>query len=519
MLVTPFKKHWKIIFIFFLFCSLASAVMVKLFFIQIKNGQYYQALALGQQVSFGQTIGQRGEIFWSDSHSSQAPSATLAQITKKEKLSQLEDGATTTRQVLSRFYPYKELAANVIGFVNEDGQGQYGIEGYYNEVLRGTKSIGDIGKSPFGYLASVLDLQNEPFLSKGADLWLTLDYNVQYFAQKLLKEAREKWQIESGQIVVAEPFTGKILALANWPSFDPNFYSQEADLAVFLNSATQKLFEPGSVFKPITMAGGLEEGLITSETIYKDKGFVDLGGPKIYNFEKRVWGEQSMTDVLEESINTGAVFVQEQLGEKKFLKYLDKFGFFEKTGIDLQGEVSSKNESLKRGYRRDLAAASFGQGVEMTTIQLVRAFSAIANGGKLLKPYLVEKMVDERGREIVTETEVQAEAFSAEAAAELTAMLVSVVEQGSGRLAKTEGYFIAGKTGTAQVVLERGGYHPDKTIQSFIGYFPAFSPRVLIFVRLDNPRGVKSASYSAVPIFAQLAKHIIGLWQIPPDYE
>ncbi len=226
-----------------------------------------------------------------------------------------------------------------------------------------------------------------------------------------------------------------------------------------------------------------------------------------------------MTDVLEESINTGAVFVEKTLGKNLFLRYLEKFGLFEKTEIDLQGETFSLNTILKNGYPRDFAVASFGQGIEVTPLQMVRAFGAIANGGDLMKPYIVEKIVKADGEEIKTKPEVQRKVISETAAGKLTSMLVSVVEQGSGRRTKIDGYFIAGKTGTAQVPLKEGGYSEEETIQSFMGYFPALSARVLIFVKLDNPKGVTTASHCAVPLFKKLAKHIIDLWAIPPSFE
>lgn len=229
-----------------------------------------------------------------------------------------------------------------------------------------------------------------------------------------------------------------------------------------------------------------------------------------------------MTDVLEESINTGAVFVQEKLGEDLFLKYLEKFGFFEKTDIDLQGEVFSLNENLKQGYKRDFAVASFGQGIQITPIQLVRAFGAIANGGKLMKPYLADK-VFKNGKIVESSPAVVRDnVISSKTASELSAMMVSVVEKGSGKAAKIPGYYIAGKTGTAQVSfsaldINKKGYS-DKTWQSFIGFAPAFNARFVILVKLDDP-AAKTAEYSAVPIFKELAKYIIDYLEIPPDYE
>ena len=220
-----------------------------------------------------------------------------------------------------------------------------------------------------------------------------------------------------------------------------------------------------------------------------------------------------MTEVLEKSINTGAVFAEKQLGHQKFLDYIEKFGIFEKTGIGLQGEVSSPNKELKQGHEINFATASFGQGIEMTPLQLARAFSAIANGGKLIQPYIVSN---------AEKSDNEKEVIEPAAASKLTAMLISVIENGFGKAAKIPGYYIAGKTGTAQVSfsalgIAKSGYS-DKTRQSFIGFAPAFNPQFLILVKLDDP-ATKTAEYSATPIFKDLAKYIIDYYKIPPDYD
>lgn len=554
-------RNWKIIVVFFLFIGYVIFLFSQLYSLQIKKGDYYGALALGQQISFEEVPGQRGEIFFNGKTEPLAQTKKKniiyifpGKIEDKEKIAEflngilseekgellalLEKGEIIKReisdkdmekikkedlpgiypdQILGRVYPYGTLASHLIGFTNQEGEGQYGLEGYYNNLLQGKDSFWQKERSPLGYLALFSDSRAENF--KGGEIYLTLDYNIQYFSEKVLQSAKEKWDIDSGQIIVLEPSTGKIIALANFPSFDPNKYGEEENLEIFLNGAIQKLFEPGSVFKPITFAAGLQEEEITPQTEYEDKGFVEVGGPPIYNFEKRIWKKQSMTDVLEESINTGAVFVQQKLGKERFLNYLEKFGFFELTNIDLQGEEFSKNETLRNGYPRDFATASFGQGIQLNALQLAMAFGAIANGGKLMKPYIVEKIIQSDGEELETKPTFQREVISETISSRLTSMLVSVVENGSGRRAKIGGYFIAGKTGTAQVPLEEGGYSEEKTIHSFVGFFPALNPKVLILIKLDNPKGVKTAEYSAVPLFRDLAKYIIDFWEIPPSYE
>ncbi len=547
---------------FCLFIIFGAAVLAKLFYLQVVKGEYYEALALGQQMSVEDISAQRGDIFFSDAKTILGQTKTKpvvyispgkisesdidltakelglvlegseedikgqiqqGEILRKditeeqyETLKQKNLKGVYINEVSIRVYPQKEYACHAAGFVNNEGQGQYGIEGYYDSILQG-ENISKSKGSALGILTSVFSGKDSDLQTKGESLQLTIDYNIQYYAQKLLNEAFEQWKMDSGQIIVEEPQTGRILALATYPDFDPNNYSQEKNMGVFLNPVLQALFEPGSVFKPFTMAGALEENLVTPETKFTDTGVVNVGGPAIYNFAKKVWGEQSMVGVLENSINTGAVFVEQKLGKNLFLKYAQKFGFFDKTNIDLAGEVFSSNETLKNGYPRDLATASFGQGIQMTSIQLIRGFSVIANAGKMMRPYVVEKIIYPNGQEKIQEPVLEKQVISEDTASKLSAMMVSVVENGGGRRAKVPNYYIAGKTGTAQIPKPGGGYYETETIQSFIGFAPAFSPRFVILVRLDNPKQSDAASSCAAPIFGKLAKYIIDLWQIPPS--
>jgi len=557
---------FSLIFIFCIFVFLSLGITYRLYILQIKNGDYWRAIAKGQQTFIEESVGERGDFFLEDKDGNRKILAQnikknllyiisnkiedkdktaeilgeILQEPKDEILLKMEEGKTFKKEIndeqvkefkkncnnikglyineiQKRFYPQNSLAASLIGFVNEAGDGQYGIEGYFNKIIKGTEGFEERKRSPWGFLT--LFSKNEGLNSPkhGSDLVLTLDYNIQFFCEKKLKQAKEKWNIDAGEIIVMEPATGKIISLATFPCFDPNKYEEEANLEIFRNASTQKLFEPGSVFKAITMAAALEENLVTPETTYVDKGLINLGGAPIYNYEKRVWGEQTMTNVLEKSINTGAVFVQQELGTKLFLKYLEKFGFFEKTGIDLQAEEFSSNESLRNGYPRDFASASFGQGINVTSMQLIRAFSAIANGGNLMKPYIVQKIIKHNGEEIEIQPEIERRVISKETSNKLTSMLVSVTENIYARRSQVEGYFIAGKTGTAQIALERGGYSKDRTNHTFIGYLPSDNPKLLILVKLENPKGVSASSYSAAPLFSEIAKYIVDLWQIPPE--
>ena len=540
-----------ILFSVFLF---GAAVIGRLFYIQVIQGNFYRALAQGQQKIFPQILGERGEIFlenglplainrdWQlcfisppeiqdEVRTANILAAllnleedfVLKKIEQKEtlfailkhklseeeikKLQELKLAGVYLRKESLREYPQGTLASHIIGFLGGEEIGQYGVEGYYNEILEGKKETVEQEKGPAGFLTFPLKKKE----NQGSDLILTVDYDIQHQAEKLLKKANSNLRAEGGQILVINPKSGKILALAQEPQFDPNFYFQEKDFEIFQNALIQKIFEPGSVFKPITMATGLNEAKITPETTYRDPGEIKIGGYTIYNYEQRIYpGEISMTEVLEKSINSGAVFAQSQIPHHIFLDYIKKFGIFERTGIDLQGEVFSENEEFQKGYEINFATASFGQGIEMTPIQLAQAFTVFANEGKMVKPYIVEKFSEN----FDTTPKV---VISSETTKKITNMLISVVENGFGKGAKIPGYWIAGKTGTAQVA-EKGVYSADKTWQTFVGYFPALSPQFLILVKLDNPQ-TKTAEYSAVPIFHDLAEFIINLYQLPPDYE
>jgi cell division protein FtsI/penicillin-binding protein 2 len=348
-------------------------------------------------------------------------------------------------------------------------------------------------------------------------LVLTIDKSIQYFAQKVLENAAKNFEIEKGEIIILNPNNGEILANAVFPSFDPNNYQKTKDISYFKNFSASDLFEPGSIFKPITFAAALEEHLITPDDIFEDKGVVNLGGKPIYNFHQKTWGKITMTEVLQNSVNTGAVFVEQKLSKDRFLSYLEKFGFFEPTGVDIQGESFSKNMVLRDGKERDIAVASFGQGINVNSFQIIQAFSAISNGGKLITPHFVKKIIYPNGNIVDIKPVVKKEILSQETSEKLSSMLIQVVEKGSGWRTKMPGYEIAGKTGTAQIPLPNGQYSQEDTIQSFVGYLPAFEPKVLIFVKLVKPKNSPTAEYAAVLTFKEIAKNIIDYLQIAPN--
>lgn len=396
-----------------------------------------------------------------------------------------------------RYYPEGLYLSHAIGFLgfNKNGQaGQYGLEEYYDKELSGLIS---------------------------GDLILTVDSAIQSQAGVLLSKTAKDWQADGGTIIVMNPKDGSILAMASLPDFDANNYFSVKDSYFFVNPATLKRYEPGSVFKPITMAIGIETGAITPETKYYNTGTVKVGDKVISNsIPDKILGWQTMTTVLEQSLNTGAVFVEQKIPKDIFLKYLKDFGVDSKTGIDIP-EIGGDLSVL--GNKRDInfATASFGQGVALTPIELLRALSVIANGGKLIRPHLVKNIVYNNGENydpsVNAKDEPPRQIISSETSAKLINMMIKVVLNGSGRRAGVSGYTIAGKTGTAQIPdLKRGGYK-DEYIHTFVGFAPAYDPKFIALIKLDNPKGVRFAESTVVPAFSDLAKFIFSYYQIPPD--
>ena len=379
-----------------------------------------------------------------------------------------------------RFYPFATLASQVLGFVSpseesDELKGRYGIEAHYNDFLRKD------------------------------DLELTIDRDIQSQAEKVLKSLSEKYSVAAGTVIVQDPKTGKILAMGNYPNFDPNEYSKYP-LQSFMNSAVQSVYEPGSVFKVITMAAGIDSGKITPKMKFYDSGSLTLNGKTVKNWDLKAHGTVTMTEVIEQSINTGAAFAEKQTGHDIFYNYLLKFGFDGITGIELPGEISGKLRNLKSSFRDiNFATAAFGQGVSVTPIQLINAISAIANGGTLMKPYI---LADES-------PEIIEEVISEETSKQVAEMMISAVDK--AEIAKIPGYSIAGKTGTAQIPdFKKGGYSGE-FIHSYVGFGPVSDPKFTILIKIDKPKGGTLAGATVVPAFKELAQFILNYYNIQAD--
>ena len=420
-----------------------------------------------------------------------------------------------------RFYPGQKLAANVIGFLGYDlngRSGQYGIESYYDNDLFGKTAVKET--STAGLIGFIKNLiygnknKNVNTFNRPSDIVLTIDKNIQAYAEDKLEGLLKKWNARAGTIIVQDPNTGKILAMADKPSFDPNNYSNYQP-SLFLNKSVQEVFEPGSSYKPITMSAGLDLGKVTPQTTYTDAGFVQSAGYTIHNFSNKVFGFQTMSQVLEQSINTGAMFVENIVGDDNFLNYAINIGFGQRTGIDLPGEVNGDITNLYSGRKINYLTASFGQGIAVTPIQLINAYSAIANGGKLMKPYVVEKIIKEGGEEIITKPEIVSMPFSEKTSNKLKTMLVGVVDNGFDK-ARIKGYDIAGKTGTAQIPDGKGGYDEKEFIHNFLGFAPAYDSKFVILIKMDRPHGITFAADSLSPTFREMAAFLINYFKIPP---
>lgn len=450
------------------------------------------------------------------------PNETLARKLEDDAASQIRnlnlDGINLVAEA-RRVYPQGTLAASLVGFVRyENGEegGEYGIERQYESYLKGERGFFEGERDTAGYwIALGKRILNPPV--NGEDVVLTIDPNVQFKVEEELDALMKKWQGESALAVVLEPKTGKILALASRPTFDPNAYSREKDFSVFQAPAIESQFELGSVFKPITMAAGIDAGVITASSTYSDPGTVHVDGFTISNFDGKSYGVQTMTQVLEKSLNTGAVFAGEQLGKNRFLDALRRFGFGERTGVNFPGEAAGDISNLESGRDAEFATASFGQGIAVSPLQLATAIAAIANHGVLLRPYLVEKVADANGSGEVHRPEEVRRVVSTETAETVTKMLVSVVEHGFDNHAAVKGYSVAGKTGTAQIPKKDGKGYSDEFIHTFAGYAPAFDPRFLVIIQVNKPKGVSFASTSLTPSFHNIAEFMLNYYEVSPD--
>lgn len=420
-----------------------------------------------------------------------------------------------------RFYPYGNLASQVIGFAGVDSQGLYGLELKYDEYLRGKA----------GYLQYPTDNKGQEISNgtpsyvppvDGYNLKLTIDEVIQHIVERELDNAMAVNNAEGAIAIVMDPNTGGILAMANRPDFDPNNFmaamQATGSTKVWLNEAISGGFEPGSTFKVVTASAGLEQNVVTEDTPYFDRGYELVAGRTLHCWKRQGHGQETFRQVIENSCNPGFVSVGMKLGAEKLMDYVKKFGFGKKTGIDLPGEAIGV--MFNKIGPVELATMSFGQGPSVTPIQQVVAMAAIANGGKVLKPYVVDQVVDKDGNVIMkNETTVLGQAVTAETAARMRALLEGVVSEGGGSNAYIPGYRLAGKTGTAQVPMPGGGYYSNRYIASFDGFAPANDPKIIVFLAIKDPKG-KYGFYganTAAPAARAMVQDILYYLDVRPQ--
>src|SRR3989344_2333191 len=419
--------------------------------------------------------------------------------------------------IASRLYPEGSSAAHILGFVGADAMGKqtgyFGVEGFYNGQLKGVGGILTEEKDARGLpILMGKFLNKEP--KKGNDLILNIDRTVQYTVEKNLKAGVEKYGAKSGSVVVMDPKTGAILAMASFPNYDPGDFASFPK-EYFKNPIVADSYEPGSTFKVLVMAAALNENLVKPDTKCDNcSGPVQISGYTIRTWNNQYQKELSMTDAIIHSDNTGMVFAGKKLGVDKLYEYIKSFGFGTLTGIDLQDETSPDIRPKNDWREIDLATASFGQGIAVTPMQIVRAVGVLANGGKLMEPQVVSKIRDE-GRVTEIKPRVVRQPISEETAKAVASIMVDAVVKGEARVFAPKGFKIAGKTGTAQIPVA-GHYDANKTIASFVGFAPADDPKFVMLVRYDEPSSSIYGAETAAPTFFEIAKELLVYYNIAP---
>ncbi len=413
-----------------------------------------------------------------------------------------------------RLYPNDSIGAAVLGFVNDNGDGINGIEGYYDALLRGTDGRLVVERDPASRdLAVGLRLAVPP--RNGADLTLTIDLVAQTAAERELAAAMKKERASSGSIIVLDPVDGAVRAIASAPTFDPSAV-RLADPESLRDRAIAWPYEPGSTLKAMTVAAGLNEHLVRPGDSYNDVGYAIVGGRRLNNALGKAYGPTTVTQILERSLNAGAAWVGQKLGAQRLANYFQLFGFGRPTGIDLAGEVSGTVRPLAEWYPVDVGTASFGQGMSVTPLQLAVAYAAIANGGTVYRPYVVAARRDADGEHRTAPVAVT-HVVTSETAATVRGMLLSTVDNGIAHNAALPGFSVAGKTGTAQIASPDGQYVDDLYVSSFAGIFPADDPKYVILVVLEKPDSRLLGTLTATDVFKGVAQDILRYARIQPD--
>ncbi len=557
------KDSARLFFIFFLFVILFSATILRLFYWQVVEAQGLSELGRIQSAQELVNTARRGDILFSDGFplatnevnyllyanpkqvdsidtyatrlasplglDAASISALLSkdlywvrlkdrlEYRKKEEIESLKLEALGFEQQSTRFYPEASIAAHLVGFVGKDEQGEdegyFGLEGFYNKQLQGREGSIYMVKDALGN-PILTDVREEKTIN-GRTLITSIDRTVQFITDRELKKAVEKYKADGGSVIIMEPKTGKILAMDSYPKFDPQEY-YEYDGTTYKSPIVSSLYEPGSTFKVLVMAAAMDMGLVEPSTKCDICAApVEVGEYSIKTWNDKYYANTTMTDVVQHSDNTGMVYAGRKLGISNMLAYFSKFGLGRLTNIDLQGEATGTFRNESEWSTIDLATASFGQGISITPIQLLTAVASLANGGELMRPMLVSKIITENGKEIEIKPENRGRTVSGKASKLITWMMVNAVEKGEAKWVKIPNFPVAGKTGTAQIPVA-GHYDPNKTIASFVGFFPPDNPRIAMLVLMDKPKTSIYGSETAAPLFFNIARSLIQYYNIAP---
>lgn len=444
--------------------------------------------------------------------------ATKLTLQTKEQIDNLQLEGLFFEDNKKRFYPEASMAAHLLGFVGADKQGKdtgyFGLEGYFNDQLKGRDGFLKLEKDASGKPILVAPYQPiEP--ENGRTILTTIDRTAQLIVETELNLAIEKYGAKGGSVAVMNPQNGAIFAMASVPNYDPAMW-QQYDSNFYKNPVVADTYEPGSTFKIVVVAAAINEGEVKSDTICdKCEGPRDIGGFTIKTWNNKYYPQSTMAQILEHSDNVGMVFVAEKLGLGRLYNYLQDFGFGKETKIDLQEEAQAGLRAKKDWKEIDLATASFGQGISITPIQMLRAAAVIASGGNLVQPHLVEKII--AGDRIYEQKqEIKKGVIKKETARIVAEMMFKAVENGEAKRLKPKDLKVAGKTGTAQIPLA-GHYDPTKTIASFVGFAPVENPKFVMLVRIDQPSSSQFGSETAAPTFFNIAKELLTYWGISSE--
>lgn len=555
---------------------LGALFVIRLYFLQVIHGKEFRAEAEKQYVSTIPNLFDRGSIYLTDKNGKLVTGATIntgyvIAITPKlltdkeasfkqlsaiipihhdefiEKAKKNDDpyeeiarripedeanavkalglpGVQTFRETW-RYYPGGTLAAQTIGFVGYRGDelvGRYGLESYYDDVLKRHEDnlyVNFFAELFTNLSDTIFDRSN----NEEGDLVLTIEPTVQSYLEKELENVMGEWHSDETGGIVMDPKTGAILAMAVDPAFDLNEYGKVKDQSVFANPSVQDVYEMGSIVKPLTMAAGLDAGVVTANTTYNDTGHLTLNNKTFGNFDGRGRGPgTTMQEVLNQSLNTGVAFVVTKLGNQRFADYmLKKFHLGEETGIDLPGERQGLMSNLNSKRDIEYATASFGQGIAVTPINMASALAVLGNGGVVITPHVVDEVRYTTGKVRKFTPNPPEQALKPETSEEITRMLVTVVDKALlGGTVKIPEYSIAAKTGTAQIARPReagGGYYEDRYMHTFFGYFPAYDPKFIVFLYTYNPKNATFASHTLTMPFIRTAKFLLHYYSVPPD--